>query len=95
MSKNKQEVNKFLDESNKVLTMNVDSTEEFAEVIKRETLRQAKDQLAVELAPLLNRLANIEEQNTIIIRLLKNKLDFDVQEKKIFDLLEKALEKEG
>jgi 2-hydroxy-3-keto-5-methylthiopentenyl-1-phosphate phosphatase len=91
MSKVKPEIQKFLEKSNKVLIGDRDPAEEFIEIIKRETMRQAKDQLASGLAPVLSRLESIERQQNIIIGMLKKKLDLDPYEKEIMDLLKQKL----
>ena len=97
MSTVKPEVEKFLDKSKEILEPK-SAVDEFLEVkrekVKRENIRQIKDQLSVELSPLLKRLASIEQQQTIIIGLLKKKLDLDGYEKEIMDLLKTKLEKE-
>ena len=90
----KPEIKKFLDKI-EGLQKSPSAVDEFRVILKHETLRQVKDQLATELTPLRNYLANVEAQNAVIIRLLKNKLDFDVQEKEILDLLRIVLEKES
>jgi len=86
MNKAKPEVKEFLAKS-KVLLEPPSTIDELAEVLRNENIRQVKKQLASDLAPLLNRLTIIERQQTVIIGLLKKKLDLDAYEKEIMDLL--------
>ena len=80
----------FLDQS---LQTDSPIIDEFAEVLKRENIRQVKEQLATDLAPLLQRLTHIERQQDRIIELLKSQLNLDVYEKEIMDLLKEHIEK--
>ena len=93
MSVAKPKVDEFLVKSRQLLRDQPEEViEEFAEVLKRENMRQVKDQLTVELAPVLSRLTHIERQQERIIDLLKSQLNLDVYEKQIMDLLKKRLE---
>jgi len=87
-------VKQFLADSKGLLGDAVEPLSEFAEVLKQENIRQVKDQLAAEVGPLLTRLQHIEQQQSIIIGLLKRKLDLDGYEKEIMDLLKSKLAKE-
>lgn len=84
-------VKKFLKKENPALQTKA-VTDEFPEVREHWNKGQIKDQLAVELAPLLSRLSHIERQQERIIDLLKSQLNLDVYEKEIMDLLRKRIE---
>lgn len=90
MSKVKSEIEEFLKKT-KGLAGSKSATDEFLAIIKRENIRQIKDQLASEFAPMLVFLKSIERQNDIIIDLLKRKLDLDPLEKEIMYLLKAKL----
>lgn len=90
MNKVEPKIKQFLSKT-EGLPESTSATDEFLEVLKRENIRQIKEQLAVDLAPLQDRLANIERQQAVIIRLLERKLDLNIQEKRIMDLLETKL----
>lgn len=90
----KAEVKRFLERNKGLLVDSGEPTSAFLEAVKAENIRQLKEQLATDLAPLLARLSHIESQQEIIIGLLKSKLNLDVYEKEIMDLMKKQLEKE-
>ncbi len=97
MEQPKPKVKEFLNKSKELLKDAGEpsfDTAEFVEVLKRENTRQIKEQLATDLEPLLNHLVSIEKHQTTIIELLKKKLDLDVYEKEIYDLVKAKVEKE-
>lgn len=93
MSATKPKVKQFLEDSDKVLTP-TSPTKDIAQILEAEKIRQIKDQLSSELAPIRNRLASIEKQQGVIVDLLQKKVDFDPQERRILNLLETLLKKE-
>jgi len=93
MSKLEPQIKSFLEKHKHLLT-EPSAIGDFISVVKKEQLRQVRDQLASEFTPLLTRLAAIEKDQETIIRLLKQKLNLDVRDKELQDLLEKVLNKE-
>lgn len=89
----KPQVKQFLKEVEGLLGDSKEPVSDFLEILKRENIRQIKEQLAADLAPLLPHLKRIELQQDIIIELLRSKLNLDVYEKEIMDLMKKELEK--
>jgi hypothetical protein len=93
MSKPQVSSKEFLERSEEVLEPK-SALDELKGILERENIRQIKKHLAADLEPLNARLASIEAQQKTIISLLKSKLDFDPQEKRVLDMLEKLIAKE-
>jgi hypothetical protein len=93
MSKPQVSSKEFLERSEEVLEPK-SALDELKGILERENIRQIKKHLAADLEPLNARLASIEAQQKTIISLLKSKLDFDPQEKRVLDMLERLIEKE-